>query len=196
MRTSLVLLLASSLPALAQQLPNLTPVDTGFGATAQGATTVASGEAQQRLLDGTPIVGLADHFFVVRAVPSEPFGTCPQSDQNPRTTDNGSFDPDLPSVPPEGDGVVNRYGGFSFSALVVPGAPGGASPAGTGEKVTRWIGKHPTELFDCNGERARLRVWMTDNQIHELAEPVGVGSVVCEVDDWAIGEGLDAKAAG
>ncbi len=74
MKTSVTALLLSALPAMADELPYLTPAETRYGMLTVGTTTVEWGEAQQLLLDGIPVAGLADRFIDVRAVAPRPDG--------------------------------------------------------------------------------------------------------------------------
>ena len=130
------------------------------------------------------------------ATASEPFGTCSESVMNPRTTDNGSLEFDMPSFQPEEEVVVYTYDGYHVSEMVVPRSNDGAVAAGAGDDVTRWIGRHATEPFEDAGERLRFATIMSEAQVYELAERVEVGNVVTEVDGWVIGEGFDPKAGG
>ncbi len=234
MKITLTALLLSALPAMADELPFLTPAETRYGTITIGTTTADFGDAQQFLLNGAPIAGLIDRFVDVRAVAprpdgdagdwvlvslanggngcpmmwaflnvtpvgataTAPFGTCSQSVMNPRTTDNGSLEFDMPSFNPEEEFVVYTYDGHNVVEFVVPYTNDGAVAAGPGDDVTRWVGQHPTAAFADAGERLRFAAIMSEDQIYELAERVEVGSATVEVDGYVIGQGFDPKAGG
>jgi hypothetical protein len=234
MKTSLAALFLTALPALADELPSLAPAETRYGRLTIGTTTVEGSEAQQILLNGTPVAGLVDRLVEVRAVAPRPdgdegdwvlvslsnggngcpmmwafvnvtsqgaiatesFGTCSESVLNPRTTDNGSLEFDMPSFLPEEELVVYTYDGFSVSEFAVKRSNDGAVAAGGGDDATRWIGQHPTVPFAEASERLRFATIMSEEQVYELAERVGVGDVVIEVDGFVVGQGFDPKAGG
>jgi hypothetical protein len=235
MKTHLAaLLILVAPPAKADELPYLAPAETRYGQLTIGKTEVDWGEAQQLLLDGSPISGLVDRFLDVRAIAPRPdgdvgdwvlvsmanggngcpmmwafvsvtpdgatatdsFGTCSEAVLNPRTTEEGFLALDIPSLLPEEEFVTFTYDGVSVSEIVVKRSNDRAVPAGAGDDVTRWIGANPTDPFADAGERLRFGAWMTEDEVYELAERVGVGSAVYEAEGWVIGEGFDPKAGG
>jgi hypothetical protein len=235
MKTRLAaLLILTALPTLAEELPYLAPAETRYGTLTIGTTAVDWGEAQQVLLDGTPVAGMIDRFVDIRAVAPRPdgdagdwvlvslanggngcpmmwafvsvtpdgatatvpFGTCSEAVLNPRTTEDGFLALDIPSMSPDEEFVTFTYDGNAVSEIVVKRSNDGAVPAGAGDDVTRWIGAHPTDPFADAGERLRFGQWMTDDEVYDLAERVGVGSAVYEAEGWVIGEGFDPKAGG
>ena len=130
------------------------------------------------------------------ATATEPFGTCSEGVMNPRTTDEGFLAFDMPSFLPDEEFVTYTYDGNAVLEMVVKRSNDGAVAAGAGDDVTRWIGKHPTDPFAEASERLRFGAWMSEDEVYELAERVGVGSEVYAVDGWVIGEGFDPTAGG
>jgi hypothetical protein len=146
--------------------------------------------------NGCPMMWAFVNVTADGATATEPFGTCSESVLNPRTTDNGSLEFDMPSFLPEEELVVYTYDGFHVSEMVVPRSNDGAVAAGADGDVTRWIGRHPVAPFEDAGERVRFAAIMSEEQVYELAGRVGVGGVVVEADGFVVGQGFDPKAGG
>ncbi|MGL5009394.1 MAG: hypothetical protein ACRC6I_05895 [Paracoccaceae bacterium] len=127
---------------------------------------------------------------------TEPFGTCSEAVMNARVTDNGSLELDMPGWLPEQELVTYTYDGYAVSEMIVLRSNDGAVAAGAGMEVTRWIGQHPVAPFADPAERVRFGMWMTEEEVYELAERVEVGSVAYEAEGWVIGDGFDPKAGG
>lgn len=125
-----------------------------------------------------------------------PFGTCSEGVMNPRTTEEGFIALDMPGWLPEQDFVTYTFDGQAVSEIITLRSNDGASPAGSGADVERWIGQHPTAPFADAAERLRFGAWMTEDEVFELAERVEVGSEAYESEGWVIGEGFDPKAGG
>ena len=62
-------------------------------------------------------------------------------------------------------------------------------PAGSGPDVTRWLGRHPAEIFDDLSERARFATIMPEREISALANHVSVASGAFQAGEWIIGQG-------
>ncbi len=146
--------------------------------------------------NGCPMMWAFVNVTPAGATATAPFGTCSEGVTNPRTTEEGFLAFDMPSFLPEEEFVTYTYDGNAVSEIVVKRSNDGAVAAGAGDDVTRWIGQHPTAPFADAGERLRFAAIMSDEQIYELAERVGVGDVVVERDGYVVGQGFDPKAGG
>ncbi|WP_416916519.1 MAG: hypothetical protein ACMUJJ_07515 [Roseicyclus sp.] len=67
--------------------------------------------------------------------------------------------------------------------------PAAQVPAGPGPDVTRWIGTHPSRIFEDAGERARFAAILSPDQIQTLSTAVSVANTVTRSGDWVIGQG-------
>lgn len=65
-----------------------------------------------------------------------------------------------------------------------------AEPAGAGDDCTRWIGKHPTDVFNDASERARFAKIMSADQMQSVMEHMLLASHVERVGNFVIGGGM------
>jgi len=63
------------------------------------------------------------------------------------------------------------------------------APAGPGPDVLRWLGRHPSEIFDDLSERARFATVMPEGRISALADHVSVANATERRGDWVLGRG-------
>ena len=63
------------------------------------------------------------------------------------------------------------------------------APAGPGVEVLRWLGRHPSEIFNDLSERARFARAMPEDRISALANHVSVSTTTERRGDWVIGRG-------
>ncbi len=95
------------------------------------------------------------------------------------------------------DGLRQRFNTYRFTGegmTVTPGAEpfSAETPAGTGGDATRWIGQHPSRIFQDAGERARFLTIMSEEQIRDLANRIGPANNVVQRGDWVLGAGCQA----
>jgi hypothetical protein len=146
--------------------------------------------------NGCPMMWAFVSVTPTAATATAPFGTCSEGGTNPRTVDGRAVAFDLASFQPEEAFVTYTYDGRAVSEVVVKRSNDGAVAAGGGDDATRWIGQHPTAPFAEASERLRFATIMSEEQVYELAERVGVGDVVIAVDGFVVGQGFDPKAGG
>jgi hypothetical protein len=126
---------------------------------------------------------------------TEPFGTCSEGVMNPRT-EGTTVALDMDSFDPAFAYYTYTFDGQTVTETPVPQTTAGATIAGAGDDVIRWIGQHPASPFDDAGERLRFMQIMTEEQVYELASRVEVADVVTEIDGWVVGQGFDPKSGG
>jgi hypothetical protein len=124
-----------------------------------------------------------------------PFGSCSENVQNPRTV-GASVALDMESLDPAVAYYTYFFHGQLLTTTAIPQTNDGATVAGAGDDVTRWIGQHPASPFDDAGERLRFMQIMVEDQVYELASRVEVADVVVEVDGWVIGQGFFPASGG
>jgi hypothetical protein len=61
--------------------------------------------------------------------------------------------------------------------------------AGPGPDVVRWLGRHPSEIFNDLSERARFARAMPEGRISALADHVSVSTTTERRGDWVLGRG-------
>jgi hypothetical protein len=126
---------------------------------------------------------------------TDPFGTCSESVMNPRT-EGETVALDMDSFDPAFAYFTYIFDGQTVTETPVAQSTAGATIAGAGDDVTRWIGQHPAMPFEDAGERLRFDQIMTEEQVYDLASRVEVADVTTEIDGWVIGQGFDPASGG
>ena len=145
--------------------------------------------------NGCPMLWAFVEITAESASPTAPFGTCSESTQNPRT-EGETIALDMDSFDPAFAHFTYTFDGRTVTETPVAQTTEGATIAGAGDDVTRWIGQHPASPFDDAGEWLRFQQIMTGEQVYELASRVEVADVTTETDGWVIGQGFDPASGG
>lgn len=123
------------------------------------------------------------------------FGTCSEGLKDLRVEaqtvviEMASFDPAV-------EKAVYTLGGLTIEETFEAYSDAGATMAGPGDQVTRWVGQHPMMPFEDAGERLRFKAIMSEEQVFELAGRVTVASEAYEAGGFVLGEGFDPNSGG
>lgn len=86
------------------------------------------------------------------------------------------------------------YDGASLTETNVAQVDQGVSMPGAGPDVTRWVGRHPADVFRDAGERVRFGQIMTAAQMQEVNLRLGPAGPVTQDGGWVLAKGCQAHA--
>lgn len=137
--------------------------------------------------------GCFDDWIALRIVgnqllPSAPFGGCGRTAMALRVDEQG-LELDMRSNDLTHAYVTYRFGGAGFTATAKLRNDSIVAPAGMGGAVTRWVGRHPSDVFTDTAERQRFRTIMGDNFLNDLKTSVMVANRVIQQGDYVYGKG-------
>lgn len=119
---------------------------------------------------------------------TEPFGDCQGAPRDVRLLP-GAIEVELSDASLLVDAVVYRFDGGRMTRSERAATVALGPMAGAGTDVTRWIGKHPSEVLQDPGEQKRFLQIMTPAKLEELRAHTSVANKTDFVNGWVFGRG-------